>query len=70
MYNSTSLFQGLPSFGPYKEERAKIIDAHKKTADLLDDANKPATIRPPIDPKKPIPSVKVCSINISCRNRT
>lgn len=50
--------KGLPSFGPYKEKRKQILDAHYKHYDLLDEHNKPAAIRPPLEPKTPIPSIK------------
>ncbi|XP_045158402.2 dihydropyrimidine dehydrogenase [NADP(+)]-like [Mercenaria mercenaria] len=50
--------KGIPSFGPYKEKRTEVVDAHYKHVDLLDDKNKPPAIRPPLEPKKPIPSVK------------
>lgn len=54
-----SLFQGLPSFGPYKEKRTQIIAEQYKNTDLLTDDKKPPAIRPSLEPKKPVPSVKV-----------
>lgn len=52
------LGQHLPSFGPYKEKKQKIIADHFKSSDLLDDKNKPESIRPALVPKKPVPTVK------------
>ncbi|WAR22886.1 DPYD-like protein [Mya arenaria] len=50
--------KGLPSFGPYQEKRTAIVDAHYRKADLLAEENKPAAIRPPLQPGKQVPSVK------------
>ena len=51
--------QGLPSFGPYKQERTAVIDQIYRDTDLLSEKNMPTAIRPPLEPKKPVPSVKV-----------
>lgn len=48
--------KGLPSFGPYKEKRSEVIAEHYKEKDLLE--HTPENVRPPLKPKKPIPSVK------------
>ncbi|XP_033127315.1 dihydropyrimidine dehydrogenase [NADP(+)]-like [Anneissia japonica] len=45
----------LPSFGPYLEERKKLVTQHKKTVELCDDDLEP---EPPSLKKKPVPTVK------------
>lgn len=50
--------KGLPSFGPYKLERTKILADHHKSSDLLDERNLPPAIRPSLKPQKPVPNVK------------
>lgn len=50
--------KGLPSFGPYKDKRTELIADHYKNTEILDEKNNPPSIRPPLQPKKPVPSVK------------
>lgn len=51
--------KGLPSFGPYKAEREKIIAEHKKAVDLLGEEMKGKPARPALQPKDDIPKLQV-----------
>jgi len=50
--------KGLPHFGEYKKKRNNAMAAEKKESDLLSEDNMPATIRPPVEPKRNITSVQ------------
>lgn len=50
--------QHLPSFGPYKEKKEQIKAEHFRQTDLLADEYKPERNRPPLQPKKPVPTIK------------
>ncbi len=51
--------QHLPNFGPYKKEKLRIVSEHKRKLDLLDKTFEPQTIRPAVEPKIPVPKLKV-----------
>ena len=46
-----------------------MINEAYKTADLLEEAQKPEPVRPALQPKKPIPNVKVCFQRLFWRQR-
>ncbi len=55
------VYQHLPSFGPYQQERIRILAQHKRKLDLLDPSLEPEDPRIISQPKKPVPNVKVRS---------
>ncbi|XP_033636477.1 dihydropyrimidine dehydrogenase [NADP(+)]-like [Asterias rubens] len=48
----------LPSFGPYQQERIRILAQHKRKLDLLDPSLEPEDPRTISKPKKSVPNVK------------
>jgi len=53
--------KGLPNFGEYKKKKDAAISEHKKTTELLSEANMPAQVRPGVQPKREITTVQVRS---------
>ena len=49
----------LPNFGPYKEEKDKLLVVKLEATDLLDDKFKPQVVRRAEEPKIPVPKVQV-----------